>query len=474
MTPESDTIAAIATPPGQGAVAVVRVSGKNAAAVLSRVFLPKKCRFASHRLYHGFIHDNGTKLDEVMAVLMRGPRSYTREDVAEIYTHGGFATVRGVLGAVLQHGARPAMPGEFTQRAFLRGRLSLTQAEAVMQLINAKTDAARSAGLRQLGGGLLNKLNGFRDRILTCLAHIELSIDYPEHEAEAMNLERIRCECRGLLGDMNALHHTAQYGKIVTEGLRTVIIGRPNVGKSSLMNAMLREDRAIVTEIPGTTRDVICAPVEVSGLPLLLSDTAGIREAADIIEKRGVDKSFAQADAAELILYVVDASRPPMTEDASVLEKYSHKKVILLLNKCDLPLSPEWERPAHATQSPRNGGASGVNGIFKKAYAEAIRISAKHQTGLEDVYAAINALFLSGMEANAQEADIITRERHRFLLRQSISQLEAALQAIDSGMPEDLVSVDLKDAYLSLNELVGAEAGDDVVERIFSEFCVGK
>jgi tRNA modification GTPase len=402
-------------------------------------------------LKNGYIHHMGDKRDEVMAVIMRAPRSYTREDVAEIYTHGGMSVVRGVLDAVLKNGARPAMPGEFTLRAFLHGRISLPQAEAVIDLINAKTDAARSASLRQLSGGLSRCINSFRDRLLTCLAHIELSIDYPEHEAEAMNLSLIEKECRQLLNDMQALLNTASKGKILAEGVRTVIIGRPNVGKSSLMNAILQEERAIVTEIPGTTRDIISEPVQIGGVPLLLADTAGIRDTDELIEKRGVEKSLEQAQAAELILLVADYSQTPKKEDFDILKGLPNKTVIVLLNKCDLPAAKGWE-----------------------PYTDAIPVSAKEFTGLENLYAKINGIYLQGMETDTREADIITRERHRFLLAQAVAQLQAALAAVSSGMPEDLISVDLKAAYLSLNEWLGMEVGDDVVERIFNEFCVGK
>jgi tRNA modification GTPase len=425
---------------------MVRVSGPLSAEILGRIFLPAK-KWKSRRLYHGFIYNNGEKQDEVMAVLMRGPRSYTGEDTAEIYTHGGMAV--NVLRTVIENGARPAMPGEFTQRAFLNGRIDLTQAEAVMDLINAKTDAARRAGLRQLGGGLSGKINGFRERLLKFLAHIELSIDYPEHESEAMNLEMIGRECVVLLNEMRSLTETSRTGKIISEGLRAVIIGRPNVGKSSLMNVMLGEDRAIVTEIPGTTRDILNEPVQIHGFPLLLADTAGIRETDELIERKGVEKAYEQAAAAELVLFLADRSKPPSGEDEEI--KNLNKTTVMLLNKSDLPAADGWE-----------------------AYPEAIHISAKERLGLEELYAKICALFFESPNINGREADIITRERHRCLLEQSVFHIETAMEAIKDGIPEDLVSVDLKAAYYALNELVGAEISDDLTDKIFSEFCVGK
>jgi tRNA modification GTPase len=449
----SDTIAAIATPPGRSALGVVRISGNQAATVLSRIFFPERSagKWETHKLYHGYIHNNGEKRDEVMAVLMRGSRSYTNEDTAEIYTHGGSMAMRGVLDAALLSGARPALPGEFTQRAFMNGRLNLVQAEAVMDLINAETTAARNAGLRQLGGGLSDRVNGFRDRILTWLAHIELSIDYPEHEAEAMNRDIIGRECDALLQEMQNLADTSKVGRLITEGLRVAIIGRPNVGKSSLLNAILGEDRAIVTEFPGTTRDALCEPVEIDGLPLLLIDTAGIRETNEPIEVKGVQKSYEQAEVAELILFMADRSKPPQEEDKKIIEYLNGKTNIKLLNKCDLEAADGWGK-----------------------YTEALDISAKEHIGLDRLYHRIQKMYMDGLDMHNQEADIVVRERHRYLLALSISHVQTARQGLLNKTPEDLISVDLRAAYLNLNELVGAEIGDDVAERIFSEFCVGK
>lgn len=360
---------------------------------------------------------------------------------------------------MLHNGARPAEPGEFTRRAFFNGRIDLAQAEAVMDVINAKTEAARSAGLRQLGGGLSGRIERYRDTILKWLAHIELSIDYPEHESEAMNMKLIRAECAAQLADMEKLLDTARVGRILTEGVKTAIIGRPNVGKSSLMNAILREDRAIVTEIPGTTRDVLAEPVHVGSVPLLLMDTAGIRETTDIIEKMGVDRSLAQTDNAELLLLTADRSQPPQPEDFLVFERARGKNAIVILNKCDLPPAEGWFSP--------DGDAHILSG-----FPQVIHISAKQLTGLDELYRAVESLFLAGIETT--DTDILTGERHRYLLEQAILRLHSATDAIDAGMPEDLVSIDLTEAYRALGGILGKEIGEDVADRIFSEFCVGK
>jgi len=452
MNLENDVIVAISTPMGRGAIGMVRLSGEGALEVLKRIFLPNKKQWKSRYMYYGTIVNAGISIDEVMCCYMRAPKTYTREDIVEIYAHGGISTIRGVLDAALQNGARLAHPGEFTKRAFLNGRINLSQAEAVMDIINAGTDAARRAGLRQLGGGLSKRIESFRDIILKWLAHIELSIDYPEHESEAMNRETIIKEGANLLVDIKALYKTSEMGRIFREGIKTVIIGRPNVGKSTLLNAILREDRAIVTEIPGTTRDVLIEPVQIKGIPLLLADTAGIRETNDPIEKIGVEKSLAQVQDSELILYVMDRSNPPTEEDKELLSKLQNKPVIVLLNKCDLPPGLGWDD-------------------YLSDF-EVISLSAKEIRGLDDLYATISTMFLEGIESD--DVDIITRERHQLLLQKAIGHLSTAINNLEGYVPEDLVSIDLREAYYALGEVLGHEIGDDILERIFSEFCVGK
>ncbi|MDR1663395.1 MAG: tRNA uridine-5-carboxymethylaminomethyl(34) synthesis GTPase MnmE [Clostridiales bacterium] len=462
-----DIIAAIATPPGVGALGVVRLSGENCEKVLEKIFTGRPSGgFVSRKMYHGRITDGGKTVDEVMCAVYRAPRSYTKEDSAEIFTHGGFQATHGVLNAALNNGARQALPGEFTQRAFLNGRMDLSQAEAVAELIHAKSEAARSAGLRQLGGGISRAVGAFRDRILKWLASIALSIDYPEHESEALNLSAIQSECGILLPEMRKLADTYKAGKIITEGVRAVITGRPNVGKSSLLNAILKEDRAIVTEIPGTTRDVLTEPVSVRGVPLLLADTAGMRETSDILESRGVDKSREYVNGADLVLWVLDGSQPPQKEDYDIAVVLRGKKVIPLLNKRDLPRAGEWARMGSATD-PANSG-------FFETGEEPVPVSARTGEGLNALYEKIEEIFLSGLGANAAEADMLTRERHFILLNSALDSLTEASAAIGSGFTEDLVSVHLTEAYHSLGEILGQNVGEDILDRIFSEFCVGK
>lgn len=455
----NDVIAAIATAPGQGAVGIVRLSGKGSLDVLARVFY---CRskliepMKSHYMYYGKIHNNGEDIDEVMVCPMLAPRSYTREDVVEIYAHGGMLVLHAVLQCVIDNGARLAEPGEFTKRAFLNGRVNLSQAEAVMDIISAGSEAARRAGLRQLGGGLSNRLVGLRDKILMWLAHIELSIDYPEHEEEAQNAAEISNEAEAVLTELNNLKESGKVGRILKEGIKTAIIGRPNVGKSTLLNAIIKEDRAIVHEKAGTTRDVLSEHVLVGDIPLLLMDTAGIRETIDPIEKIGVKKSQSVAEDAELILYVVDKSKEFSQENRDVLEGYNNKQVILLLNKNDLPTKAEL--PMQELNIPKEN---------------IIDISASTGLGLNNLYKRIGEIFLSGFISTA-ESDIITRERHRLLIDKAINHVQKAKQEIKMGTPEDLVSIELRTAYIALGEILGQEIGDDIVDRIFEEFCLGK
>ena len=482
---ETDVIAAISTPHGIGAVGIVRLSGDGVMDVFSRIFKAgathKHGSFESHRMYYGEIVNSNEVVDEVMACCMLAPRSYTREDTVEIFAHGGVATLYGVLNAALENGARLALPGEFTKRAFLNGRINLTQAEAVMDLIGAATGAARRAGLRQLGGGLSRRIVAGRDKLLLWLANIELSIDYPEHEDEAMNRAAILAEGDGWLSDMEALLKTAEVGRVLRDGVRTAILGRPNVGKSTLLNAVLGEDRAIVHEIPGTTRDVLTERMQLGDVVLQLMDTAGIRDTKDPIESIGVEKTYQAAQDAELVIYVMDRSKPPVDEDLEILGRLQAQAgrfasdqgklqacegrflsnqneayVLIVLNKCDLPPAEGWD---------------GWN-----AYGyEVHHISAQNRDGLNSIYDTIQQKFLQGgITGTSTQDDIITRERHKELLQSAIAHVRRAMDEFNAGVAEDLVSIGLREAYMALGEILGLEVSDDIVDRIFSEFCVGK
>jgi tRNA modification GTPase len=496
---DSDVIAAIASARGLGAVGVVRLSGDGVLTVLKKIFAPFPAKIESHKMYYGKIidrppqkpgnvgfaeqffarqgdsddahveralgtgdaglqkierkdgvewfprrSDENEVIDEVMICFMQSPRSFTREDTVEIFAHGGGVVLGEVLGTVLDGGARLAEPGEFTKRAFLNGRINLAQAEAVMDLISAKTGAARRAAIRQLGGGLSRRVEKIRDTILSWLAHIELSIDYPEHEDEARNSAEILAESNAVIADLKKLAETATAGRIFREGVRTAIIGRPNVGKSTLLNAILHENRAIVHETAGTTRDVLTEEVRICDVPLVIMDTAGLRETNDPIEKIGIEKTREAAADADLILYVADATQGLLPEDTAIIQSFSN--VIILMNKSDL--------------------ADAGDGDF-------ILISAKNGDGLDALFARVRELFFAGLD-DSGEFDIITRERHRVLLADAINFLQKAFDELRANIPEDLVSVSLRAAYLNLGEILGAEIGDDIVDRIFEEFCVGK
>lgn len=451
-----DTIAAISTPVGSGGISIVRISGSEAIETANKLFIPRKgkplAERKSHTISYGNLVYKGEVCDEVLVSLMRAPNTYTREDVVEINCHGGIRAVTAVLEAVLKSGARLAEPGEFTKRAFLNGRLDLTQAEAVIDIINAKTDKSREAALKRLDGRLCRKIKALREDILTMIAHIEAAIDYPEHDDETMTYSMIADGVHRVSGAVQSLIDGADIGRIYNEGIKTVILGRPNVGKSSLLNAVIDEERAIVTDIPGTTRDVLEELINIGGIPLKLIDTAGIRDTDNAIEKIGVEKSRKLAEEADLVLLMLDGSREMTDEDRELISLSEDKKRIVLINKTDL------EQKIDADE------ISILDPIF---------VSVKTDMGIERLYDRIKEMFLKGDIAENDEA-LISNERNKNSLYKAKLHLDNVLETVNNRMPEDFISMDLTQAYEALGEITGESLEEDIIDKIFSEFCLGK
>lgn len=453
ITKEFDTIAAISTPLGEGAIAIVRLSGSDALSIAKKVFQGKDLdKVASHTINYGHIFDKDRLVDEVMLSVMKAPKTFTREDLVEINTHGGIAVTQEILQLLLRSGARLAEPGEFTKRAFLNGRIDLAQAESVMDLIRAKTDQAANIAVKQLDGSLSNLINNIRQEILESLAQVEVNIDYPEYDdVETMTSQMLLEKTAHFEQLLETLLATAKRGKILREGLRTAIIGRPNVGKSSLLNQLLREEKAIVTDIAGTTRDVITEFANIGGVPLELIDTAGIRETEDVVEKIGVERSQKALEEADLVLLVLDASSPLTPKDLELLELSSATNRIILLNKTDLPEKIELE----------------------KLPEDFIRISALKNENLDAIEKQIRALFFSG-EIEAKDATTLSNARHIGLVEQALDALKEANRGLAMGLPVDLIQVDITRCWQLLGEITGEAAPDELITQLFSQFCLGK
>ncbi len=446
----ADTIAAIATAPGEGAVGIVRVSGPDAAVIAERIVCgrlrDRRAVFARFRS-----PENGALLDEGLALLMRGPRSYTGEDVVELHGHGGTLTLRRLLEAALVAGARAAEPGEFTLRAFLNGRLDLTQAEAVLALVQARTAGAAELALAGLEGRLREPIRAARAAALELLAYLGARADFPD---EDVPLREIRPELTALCERLDRLLAGAEFGLIQREGVRVAIVGRPNAGKSSLLNRLLRQERAIVTPVPGTTRDTLQESANLRGLPVVLTDTAGIRETVDTVERLGVERSRASAAASDLVLLVVDASEPLTGDDRTLLEEPFGARRVVALNKCDLPPAVNGDDPALA-------------GLV------AVPVSALTGDGLEALEQALYDAATAGTHRPAEGA-ALTTVRQRDAARRAAEHAHAALSGLDAGAPEDLLSVDLSAVVRALGELTGEDATEDLLDTIFSRFCIGK
>ncbi len=457
-----DTISAIVTAPGEAGVGIVRVSGPLAQNVGEALFCSasgrKLAELPSHYASYGKVVNpvDGAMVDEVLLLVMRAPHSYTREDVVEIQCHGSHVSLRRILALTLSCGARLAEPGEFTKRAFLNGRLDLTQAEAVMDVIRAKTEASLRLAVRHLEGGLAAAIRAERERLLALIAHIEALLDYPEEEIEEVSAQQAADGAALAAAKLQHLLDTADQGKVLREGLATVILGKPNVGKSSLLNALVRTQRAIVTDVPGTTRDVIEEYVKLRGVPLRIIDTAGIRETEDIVEKLGVERSRQMLEEADLVLVLLDTSRPLSTEDKEVLTLLGAQKSLVLLNKSDLP--PLWGEEEIRTLAPGQ---------------QVLRISLAAASGLEELEEAIVQQVYCGA-ASQGEGLLAVNVRQEALLQQAVRHLQEVGVAAAAGMPLDCLSIDLRAAWTLLGEITGDTVGEDMITEIFSRFCIGK
>lgn len=456
---ERDTIAAIATPPGEGGVAIIRVSGVDAEQIAARIFtraLGRNGKLQSHRLYRGTIHDpdRTTILDEVLITIMRHPHSYTGEDVVEVHCHGGAFLAQQILGLILTQGARQAEPGEFTKRAFLNGKVDLAQAEAVLDLIRARTAKGVKLALQQAGGELSKHVAVLRHELLDIMVQVEAAIDFPDEEVELLEGPRLIAKITDLRHKICLIVDTYEWGRLWREGAKVCICGRPNVGKSSLLNSLLGTQRAIVTPIPGTTRDVIEESINLNGLPVVLWDTAGIRDSEDHIEQLGVERSRQYLDQADAAIVLLDGSEPMSEVDDRLLQSVIGKKHLVAINKSDLPQQLELSDLSRLT----NG-------------TPAASIAAKHGAGIDELKAALRALLL-GQESEPSLA--LSNVRHRSELLRSAAALALAAKSLADAMSPELVAIDLQEAGRALDEIVGTITNEDILERIFSQFCMGK
>ena len=455
------TIAAIATAPGEAGIGIVRISGINSIEILKKMYRKKNGleseSFQKRAIEYGLIVDtNNDVIDEAIILIMRAPNSYTAEDVVEIQCHGGVISVRKILELVLSYGANLAEPGEFTKRAFLNGRIDLAQAEAVIDIINAKTETGLNAAVNQLEGTLSVEIRTIMDTLSNVIAHIEASIDFPEHDIEEMTESNIRQELLTAKAAADILVESFDEGKIIRDGLQTAIIGRPNVGKSSLLNVLLKDNRAIVTDVPGTTRDMIIEYLNIGGILLKLIDTAGIRATDDVVEKIGVERTKEAIEEAELVIYVVDASEQIKKEDVEIIPLLKGKKVIVAANKNDLGIEIEIAQ---------------LNDIFGEK--NIIRISAKNNFGIKDIEDKIKEMVFHG-KASIKKNKMITNVRHKDLLLKAAGCIERALIALENGIPVDLLSVDVREAWGKLGQITGDYVEEDIIKEIFSKFCIGK
>ncbi|WIV19240.1 tRNA uridine-5-carboxymethylaminomethyl(34) synthesis GTPase MnmE [Paenibacillus polygoni] len=456
----SDTIAAISTAVGEAGIAVIRVSGPDAIKEVGKIVKSKTPleQAESHTVHYGHIINPQTqeKVEEVLVTVMRAPRSFTTEDVVEISSHGGVISVKRIMDLLLMLDIRVAEPGEFTKRAFLNGRIDLSQAEGVMDLIRSKSDRAFSVALKQVGGSLSAKIRDLRYTLVETMAHIEVNIDYPEHDVESLTSEFIKEKSSHVMNEIDKLLKTAEQGKILREGITTAIVGRPNVGKSSLLNTLAQDNRAIVTDIPGTTRDVIEEFVTINNIPLKLLDTAGIRETMDVVEKIGVERSRTAFTEADLILMVVNAGEPLHEDELELLEQIKGRQAIVILNKMDLPTK--------------------IDRDILERYIDPeliVPMSVKAEEGIDLLEEAISKLFFSGQLESA-DLTYVSNVRHISLLKKAKQSLQDAYDAAEQFIPIDMIQIDVRLAWEQLGEIVGDTAHDALIDQIFSQFCLGK
>lgn len=455
---DGTTIAAISTGLTPSGIGIVRISGNDAFSIIDKVLKTKKnikvSESQSHRAYYGHIVCDDEIIDEVIVLVMRAPHTYTKEDTVEINCHGGIAVMKKILDTVIRMGAVPASPGEFTKRAFLNGRIDLSRAEAVMDLISSQNDFARKNSLKQLDGSLYNRICRMREVILEHTAFIEAAIDDPEHYSLDNYGDKLLIDVDKLINDMDSLLKTFDNGRIITEGIRTVIVGKPNVGKSTLLNDLLGFEKAIVTSIPGTTRDYIEESVNLDGITLNLVDTAGIRDASDEVERIGVSRSFDNISSADLIIYVVDLSVPIDKNDKEIISHIQGRKTIVLLNKTDLDVKANIE-------------------LIKSKFDNILFISAKNREGIDELKASISGMFFEG-DLSFNNEIVITNARHKDQLSLALDSLNLVKDSVSKGMPEDFFSIDLLNAYDFLGNIIGASVDEDLIDEIFEKFCMGK
>ena len=446
-----DTIVAISTSVGEGAISIIRLSGHDALNIASKVFTKDLTKVDSHTIHYGFITSNNEKIDEVLVSIMKAPKTFTREDIVEINCHGGIATTNKVLEVLLENGARLAEPGEFTKRAFLNGRIDLLEAEATMDLISSKAESARKISINTLTGETSNLIKNLRSELVKIISNIEVNIDYPEYEdIEVLTNESILPDIKKFKEKLAEIIKKSEDSKVIKEGIRVGIIGRPNVGKSSLLNSLLEEEKAIVTDVPGTTRDIVEGSLIVNGIPLNIIDTAGIRKTEDTVEKIGVEKSLKIIDTSDLLIYILNNNEEITEEEKEILEKTKNKKRIIVVNKIDLKTK-----------------------LNKKLLDSYIEISVKENIGIDKIKDEIKRLFNIG-EISTNDMTYLSNARSIALLKKSLNNINDAINEINNNNPIDIVELSLKESWNNLGEVIGETYTDELLDELFSRFCLGK